>query len=125
MTATVGQRIKKLREDAGISRAEMSRALGIRETRIQDIERGKQKLPSDLLTEISSFFGVDVEFILTGVMHAGEEKAKYEAHKGVGALSRDEEVLVEKYRQLKPGDRTLAQAMFDALDKPSMKKKGN
>lgn len=46
-------------------------------------------------------------------MRLGEEIKNYK--KGVGALSREEEVLVEKYRHLKPGDRTRAQAIVDAL----------
>ena len=71
---TIGQRIKKLREDADTSRVAMARALGIKETRIQDIERGKQKLPSDLLTKIGNYFDVDVEFILTGLTRAERER---------------------------------------------------
>lgn len=120
MSTTVGERIKKLREKRGISRAAMAHVLGIKESKIQDIERGKQKLPSDLLTKLSRYFEVEVEHILTGASGAAEEKGEY--HKGAGALSREEEVLVDKYRHLKPGDRTRAQALVDALASTAVKK---
>jgi transcriptional regulator with XRE-family HTH domain len=120
---TTGERIKKLREGRRLSRAAMSNALGIKETRIQDIERGKQKLPSDLLTKVADYFGVTVEYVLTGAIGARETSTNYVAEKGACALSREEEVLVEKYRQLKPGDRTRAQAFVDALATTQVKKK--
>jgi len=110
--STVGERIKKMRENKGVSRASLAHALGVKETKIQDIERGKQKIPSDLLTKMSGYFGVKVEYILTGVGGMQEEG---EYKKGAGALSREEQVLVEKYRALKPSDRTRAQAIVNAL----------
>lgn len=113
--SSVGERIKKLREGRGISRAAMALSLDLKETRIQDIERGKQKVPSDLLTKLSKYFDVDVEYILSGAVGVAEKSEKYKVEKGVGTLSREEEVLVEKYRLLKPGDRTRAQAIVDAL----------
>ena len=127
MPTAVGKRIKELREKRGISRAVMAHALDIRESKIQDIERGKQKVPSDLLTQLSKYFDVDIEYILTGARsknldHVAEEAGTYKAEKGAGALSREEEVLVDKYRHLKPGDRTRAQALVDVLASAGVKK---
>lgn len=106
----------------------MARAIGIRGSKIQDIERNKQKIPSDLLTQFSEYFGVDVEFILTGTRsqnlnRVAEEAGTYNKQpQGVGALSKDEEVLLKKYRQLDPKKRTHAQAVVDALASAPMKK---
>ncbi len=72
--------------------------------------------------------GFDVQYILTGIRsinidRVADEAGNYNAEKGAGTWSREEQALVEKYRQLKPGDRTRAQAIFDALASTTVKKK--
>lgn len=72
--------------------------------------------------------GFDAQYIITGtrsknIDRVAEEAGIYKAEKGAGALSREEEVLVVKYRQLKPGDRTRAQAVLDAFASTVAKKK--
>lgn len=99
----IGKRIKKLREGRKTSRAVMARALGIKETRIQDIERGKQKVPVDLLTQFAGYFGVDVRFILTGALNAAEDQGTYESGTVAVMLSKKEAALLDNYRQ-SPGD---------------------
>ncbi len=91
----IGKRVKKLREDRKTSRAEMAHALGIKESRIQDIERGKQKVPVDLLTQFGAYFKVDVRYILTGELAAAEEVEAYET--GV-VLSKKEAALLDNFR---------------------------
>ncbi len=93
----IGKRIKKLREELKVSRAVMARALGIKETRIQDIERGKQKVPVDLLTQFGEYFGVDVRYILSGELSANEDRGVYETGAAV-VLSKKEAALLENYR---------------------------
>lgn len=41
-----------------------------------------------------------------------EEAGPYKAEKGVGPLSKDEELLVRKYRELNPSDKTHFQAII-------------
>lgn len=74
---------------------------------------------------------MDVQYILTGIRstnldQVAEESGTYiKTTQGVGALSRDEEALIDHYRHLPPGDRTRAQAIVDALAQSfGAKKKG-
>ena len=72
-------------------------------------------------TELAIALGVEFDWLMTGrgsmksgtVLRAAEEQTKYQT--GGGVLARDEQALLEKYRQLKPKERTQAQAVVDAL----------
>lgn len=76
---------------------------------------------------------MDVQYILTGVRSNNlfkvteetETPFRTEKREGAGALSREEEVLVRKYRQLPPKKRTHAQAVVDALGFNGRKKEKN
>lgn len=114
------------RERLGKSRAEIAHACGNTPQAIGQFERGDSFPGGAVLTGYVRL-GADVQYILTGVRSSNlsdvaDGTGTYKIEKRMGALSRDEEVLVEKYRQLKPGDRTRAQAVFDALVAVAVKK---
>lgn len=56
-------------------------------------------------------------------LHANDTPWAYSNQKEVGALSKEEEMLVKKYRQLQSKERTQAQAVIDALASTKIPKK--
>ena len=77
-------------------------------------------IPADLLSACARL-GMDVQYILTGVPstnlnRVAEEAGAYRVErKGSAALSKEEQRLLEKYRRLKPQQRTHAQAIVSTL----------
>lgn len=126
----LGQRLKDERNRLGLSQQGLADYLSVAKATIQNWEGAggrETQIPADKL-ETCAKRGMDVQYVLTGTRstnldRVAEETGTYKVEKGVGTLSREEEVLVEKYRHLKPGDRTRAQAIFDALATTQVKKK--
>ena len=63
---TSAQRIMRLRQSQNLSRKTLSKALGIEQTRLENLEHGKSSLNLQELTAISEFFSVSTDFILKG-----------------------------------------------------------
>ena len=66
---TIGARIKLLQRELGYSSAEkFAEVLGkTTASRLNDIVRGKQKLPDDLMFELITKFNVNANWIIAGV----------------------------------------------------------
>ena len=66
---TIGARIKLLQRELGYSSAEkFAEVLGrTTASRLNDIVRGKQKLPDDLMLELITKFNVNANWIIAGV----------------------------------------------------------
>ena len=122
----VKNRLRGERERLEFSQAGLARALAISRETIRLYETGEIAPGSEVLARMASL-GFYVQYILTGTYsknldRVAEDAGIYKAGKGAGALSREEEVLVDKYRHLKPGDRTRAQALVDVLASAGVKK---
>ena len=72
---TTAQRIMRLRQSQNLSRASLSKALGIDRTRLENLEHGKTSLSINELTAISEFFSVSTDFILKGADYNGKQKS--------------------------------------------------
>ncbi|GFN36982.1 helix-turn-helix domain-containing protein [Tepidimicrobium xylanilyticum] len=60
----LGKRIKKLREEAGLSQIELSKVLNISNTTLSQYETG-QRIPSDdIKIKIAEFFNTTVDYLL-------------------------------------------------------------
>lgn len=60
----LGKRIKKLREEAGLSQIELSKMLNISNTTLSQYETG-QRIPSDdIKIKIAEFFNTTVDYLL-------------------------------------------------------------
>lgn len=58
----VGQRLRKMREERGLSQEELASAAGVRQGNISRLERGKVASPGiDLLSKVAAGLGVSVE----------------------------------------------------------------
>ncbi len=117
-------RLKQERTRLDLSQVALAKALGVSKWTVINYERTGGRgtpIPADLLSACSRL-GMDVQYILTGVRSSNlnrvaEESGAYRQAEGKGtaSLSNEEQNLLEKYRRLKPQQRTHAQAIVDAL----------
>ena len=63
---TIGGRLRKIREEMGLSAKKFAENIGEKEYKIRDSELGKQKISSDLLEKIGLSYGVNIDWLVTG-----------------------------------------------------------
>ncbi len=116
-------RLKEERARLGLSQTALAEALDVTKWTVINYERPGGRgtpIPADLLSACARL-GMDVQYILTGVHstnlnRVAEEAGSYRVERsGAGAVSREELKFLEKYRRLKPRQRTHAQTIVDAL----------
>lgn len=69
----IGQRIRILRKEKGLSQLELSNKLNINMDHLSRIENGNKGMSLDLLTEFSKYFSVSTDYILFGNNQNAEE----------------------------------------------------
>ncbi len=62
---TFGQKIKKLRLRAGLTQAQLANELGISTSAVSMYEQDNREPNRETLLALSSFFGVDTDYLLT------------------------------------------------------------
>ena len=62
----IGQRIRYLRKETGLSQEELADKLNINTDHLGRLETGKRGMSIDLLAEISKYFAVSTDYILFG-----------------------------------------------------------
>ncbi|WP_421793416.1 helix-turn-helix domain-containing protein [Hydrocarboniphaga effusa] len=76
----IGLRIAKLRSELRLSRERFGEPLGIKGTKVQDIERGRQKPTADVLAQIQDCYRPNPKWLLEGVgeifLAPGQEPAE-------------------------------------------------
>jgi transcriptional regulator with XRE-family HTH domain len=116
-------RLKEERTRLGLSQSALAESLGVTKWTVINYERPVGRgtpIPADLLSACARL-GMDVQYILTGVPSSNMNRVAEEAgayrveRKGPAALSKEEQKLLEKYRRLKPQQRTHAQAIVSTL----------
>jgi len=60
----LGDRLKELREEKGLSALALSKTLEFGEANVGHWERGKRDITSDNLIKLADFFGVSVDYLL-------------------------------------------------------------
>ena len=116
-------RLKEERTRLGLSQSALAESLGVTKWTVINYERPSDRgtpIPADLLSTCARL-GMDVQYILTGVPSTNMNRVAEEAgayrveRKESTALSKEEQKLLEKYRRLKPQQRTHAQAIVSTL----------
>ncbi len=106
-----------------MSQVALAEVLGVTKWTVINYEKAGGRgtpIPADLLS-VCAQLRMDVQYIVTGVSSSNLNRVAEEAgayrvgRKGSVALSHDERKLLEKYRRLKPQQRTHAQAIVQAL----------
>ena len=65
MSKTIGQRIKELREERGLTQAELAKLLGCAQNTVAEWENRKDRLPGGkLLGDIAKIFGISFDYLL-------------------------------------------------------------
>lgn len=109
----------------GKSRAEMAHACASTPQAIGQFERGANYPGGAVLAEYAKV-GADVQYILTGVHSENLDKVAEDAGtyhaEGVGALSKEEEKLVEMFRHISPGERANFKGLIASVASAKMKK---
>jgi len=59
-----GERLKELRQDKGMSKLAMAKALEISDAAIGRWERGERTINAELLIKIADYFDVTVDYLL-------------------------------------------------------------
>lgn len=85
---TFGQRLTRLREDAGLSQSALSRRIGASQSSISQIEAGERSPSYGMLVQLADALGVTLAYLIGGA---------------VEQLSPAEEVHFRRYRAL-PAD---------------------
>lgn len=62
----LGERVKSLRTQGGITQAELAEKIFVSESYIALIESGKRNPSSEIVTKLSGFFGVSADYLLNG-----------------------------------------------------------
>jgi transcriptional regulator with XRE-family HTH domain len=73
----LGQKVRRLREGAGLSQAELAQVLGLSEHSkgfISEIESGKKIPKSELVLRIALHFGVTTDYLLRDELDKPEDR---------------------------------------------------
>ena len=104
MTAQLGTRIKKARTAAGMTQAELAKAVdGVTATDISKAERGIMELSAEQLKAIAEATGVAPESLMDGVATAEEAPSVAEESAAPVSLTEAEEELLALYRAANAG----------------------
>ena len=96
---TVGERVKEVRKENGLSQEEFAHKLGF-DTRgaIANIELGRTEASDKLLSLISNLFGIREEWLRTGEgeMHLGEDARSKKIEDFINSVVRDDDDTFKK-----------------------------
>lgn len=110
----VSERIRELRKQRGWSQGALAEMIRVSRPAVTQWENGDTKnLRADNLISLARAFGITVDELLTGQpLRIADTSPRYHA----STKTRDEEVLLEKYRLLDKSDKNKLQAIASALD---------
>lgn len=101
--AQIGERIRKNREQLGISQRQLAELVGTPPPNINLYEKGNRSAPLIMLTKLARALGVSTDSLLLGTTHEGFcDKDLNEVFKDFSALPpRDRKIIVEMIKFLK------------------------
>lgn len=85
---SIGNRIKQIRTDAGLSRKDFAARIGVSEHLVYDVERGRQRTPVDFARRVSEQFRKNLTWLITG--EAESELGSSDSEKGAACAVREE-----------------------------------
>jgi transcriptional regulator with XRE-family HTH domain len=75
MMATVGDRIRLVRESKGLTQDQLATAAGISKSFISEVENGKRNVSAQNLLRIANALGASIEYLMRGVSAAPQQEA--------------------------------------------------
>ncbi|WP_373263212.1 helix-turn-helix domain-containing protein [Hungatella hathewayi] len=73
----------KLRDSRGVKDADVVRETGITKSTFSDWKNGRSKPKNDKLQKIADYFGVSVDYLMTGEENLSEKKNPFSDLKGI------------------------------------------
>lgn len=110
----IGERVKQVRDKFGLNQRDFAARLGTGAGRISMIESGQNVPGGDLLVRLHAEFGVDLNWLLTGVTATGEVP--------VAPLAPDEAALLDNYRNSPEDQQRLLRETGAAFAQSKVKK---
>lgn len=103
----MNERIKQIRRELELTQAEFAERIGLKQNSIALIESGKRNISDQAVLSICREYGVNEEWLRTGDgdRFIPESNDELEALAKKYNLSNADQVLIEKYVNLKPGSR--------------------
>lgn len=103
----MNERIKQIRRELGLTQAEFAERIGLKQNSIALIESGKRNISDQAVLSICREYGVNEEWLRTGDgdRFIPESNDELEALAKKYDLSNADQVLIEKYVNLKPSSR--------------------
>src|SRR6185312_9405745 len=62
----IGERLRQLRDDAGLTQEDLAKKVGLKRTSITNVERGRQRLPLHQMLMIADQLGVELRDVIPG-----------------------------------------------------------
>lgn len=103
----MNERIKQIRRELGLTQTEFAERIGLKQNSIALIESGKRNISDQAILSICREYGVNEEWLRTGTGEKMTPDASDELEALVKKydLSNADQVLIEKYVNLKAGSR--------------------
>lgn len=103
----MNERIKQIRRELGLTQTEFAERIGLKQNSIALIESGKRNISDQAVLSICREYGVNEEWLQTGTGEKMTPDASDELEALVKKydLSNADQVLIEKYVNLKAGSR--------------------
>ena len=97
--SVLGSNIRKLRENRGLTQAQLGEKIGLAESTISLYEAGKREPDNATLARLADFFGVSVDYLL------GRTSTTQVSPNAAPAVSPEDLALLEKLKNLSPEKR--------------------
>lgn len=94
---SIAERMKYLRNSFNLSQKEFSKIIGLGQSRLSEIESGKNKPSFDTLVAISENFSISMDWLISGT---GSIMEKHDNPQNETTYSYDEVKLIESFRLL-------------------------
>lgn len=111
---TLGERVRKIRRQKDLTQQDFGKRIGIKSNSVSLIESGGRNASDQVILAICREFGISEEWLRTGTGEMFEPEATnaLDALVKERGISRAEQILIEKFLNLKPENR---QAVMDYL----------
>ena len=86
----VGNRIRRLRQDRGMTQAQLAAKLNIGDRHLRKIEAGEKGSSIDILIEIATLLGVSLDYLIMGKQSQSDLKLQFcDLIKSLSALAEE------------------------------------
>ncbi len=121
----IGERLKKVRKNAGITQREAAKEFGSRQQVIQRFEAGKARPTAEFIFWAAGYYGISSDYLLTGKEPQGNGNVAESggAGYGIGMLSKDEIELINLYRDADKTGKAAAKSVLQVYQPKSQGQK--